>query len=751
MYAAKSQLAGAASEHVPHASTLALLGVCIVFSRLKCQFAEMSAAESQLAGAAGEHVPLASTLTSASTLLIAKVKIKIEMPHKMMIPDVPNPQSVADIVQYRAQTQPDFDILIYLADGEQEEQRLTYAGFDRQAKLVAGYLQQQGLEGERVLLLFPQGLEYMIALFGCFYAGVIAVPAYPPRNNRNMLRIEAIIDNTGASAILADQSSADRMMKMSFDFSKQQLLAYEELIAADVDWAPRKIKKKEIAYLQYTSGSTGKPKGVIIRHENVLLNAHACRNIYPPDTKCAVNWIPMFHDMGLIYMMSYLLQNAQCYFMSPVHFVQKPIRWLDAVSRYKADYTVAPNFAFDLCCEKIKEEQLEGLDLSHLRSVLSGSERVQLKTMLDFTEKFGRVGFQLEAFKPGYGLAEATLAVSYVTHDGLPYLTPKSDLSKRKPLSSRSEYDRPQEYHVSIGPPVEGCTVRIVDPETRTALPEGQEGEVWASFEGSIATGYWRNETASEETFQNTLETDPGLRFLRTGDLGFMLGGEVYITGRIKDMIIIRGQNYYPNDIEFEVAQAHPALQQNSGAAFSIDVEGTERLAIVHEVKRAEWRAADPDAVIDAIRQGLSEAFDITPYRIVLIFPMSVPKTSSGKVQRQRAKQLLLNDELRVMKAWTFEPKEDGQEEVVLASVSAELILSWLCSRIARRASMPVEQVTPNSAFEAFPLESVDAAELSEELSQQLGFTVEAESFWAMPNLHALAEYLYEQYQAAKA
>lgn len=659
---------------------------------------------------------------------------------------------MAAIVQQRAKTQPDFEILTYLADGETDEQPLTYAEFDRQAQLVGGYLQAQGLKGERVLLLFPQGLEYMIALFGCFYAGVIAVPAYPPRNNRNMLRIQAIIENSGAVSILADQSSIDRMVKMEHDFSERQLIAYEAVLKAGTEWKLREINGSDIAYIQYTSGSTGKPKGVIISHENVVVNAQACRNIYPPDTKCAVNWIPMFHDMGLIFMMSYLIQNARCYFMSPVHFVQKPVRWLEAVSRYQADFTVGPNFSFDLCCEKIKEDQLQGLDLSHLRSVLSGSERVQLKTVSDFYQRFKAVGFRLDAFKPGYGLAEATLAVSFVTHEGQLYATPKSNPGRRYTLlpDRIMDIEHPQNYHVSIGPAVEGCVIRIVDPKSRKVLPEAEEGEIWVSFPGSISTGYWENEEATQETFYNYLPGEEDVRYMRTGDLGFLLNEELYITGRSKDMIIIRGRNYYPHDIEFEVAGAHPALQLNSGAAFSVEVEGREQLAIVQEVKRAEWRNADPDAVIEAIRRTLAEAFEIMPSRIALIFPMSLPKTSSGKVQRQRTKALLLNDELRMMKDWSFQ-SEAKVEAPVLSSVAPELILQWLSSRIAQRASIPVEQIEPTSAFEDFPLESIDAAELSEELSQQLGFTVEAEAFWAMPTLQALAEHLYGQYQAAKA
>jgi acyl-CoA synthetase (AMP-forming)/AMP-acid ligase II/acyl carrier protein len=667
--------------------------------------------------------------------------------------DIKNITSIAELIERRAESQPDFVILTYLVDGESEEQPLTYRAFERQAKQVAGFLQEKGLKGERVLLLFPQGLEYMIALFGCFYAGVVAVPAYPPRNNRNMNRIEAIIQDTSARAILADQATVDRIQKMQYEFANQPLFAYEEVIAEQANWTPHTIQGADIAYLQYTSGSTGTPKGVVIRHENVLINAEASRNIYPPDTRVAVNWIPMFHDMGLIYMMSYLIQNAQCYFMSPVSFIQKPFRWMKAVSKYKADYTVAPNFAFDLCCEKISEEQVKELDLSHLRSVLSGSERVQLSTLLNFYRKFKPAGFRIEAFKPGYGLAEATLAVSYVTHDGLPRLTPKSNPGPLTILSeANTQHDAPQDYHVSIGPPVEGCTLRIVAPETQAVLPEGEEGEIWISFPGSIASGYWENESASQETFYNYLEQEEGVRYLRSGDLGFLLDGELYITGRIKDLIIIRGRNYYPIDIEYVVAGAHPALQQNSGAAFYIEENGIEQLAIVQEVRRSQWRSADPDEVIERIRKAVTEEFELAAARIVLIYPMSLPKTSSGKVQRQVAKRQMLAGTLKVMKDW-IRPSvhESPTHHPLEAAINSDNLLLWLRQQIAIKTQMPLEEISPESAFNDFPLDSVEGVEIAGALSEQLDFQAEAEAFWSLPDLREIAEYLYQQYQAAKA
>lgn len=665
--------------------------------------------------------------------------------------DVNELKTLAEIVMQRAKTMPDFEILTYLADGELDEQPLTYRDFDHRARLIAGYLQQQGLEGERVLLLFPQGLEYMIALFGCFYAGVIAVPAYPPRNNRNMLRLLSIMDNCQAANILTDLSGKEYLDRMDQDFSDYSVFAYEELLKADKQWQEREIAPDDIAYLQYTSGSTGTPKGVIIRHINMMVNAKCCHEAYASDTHCAVNWLPMFHDMGLIIMMSYLIRNVRCVFMSPTHFVQKPIRWLKAIERYRAEFVIAPNFAYDLCCEKVNEEQAKEIDLSSLTSAVSGSERVRLDTIINFYNRFKESGFTIPVFTPCYGLAEATLVVSVTGHKGVSIITPKSKPGKLTEVRAEDlPIEAPGKYHVSAGHPVKGAKIKVVDPETKTILPPGKEGEIWLHFPNSLSSGYWNDEIVTAETFYNYLPGHPDERYLRTGDLGFVIDSEIFISGRLKDMIIIRGQNYYPHDIELTVAQAHEALQLNSGAAFYIEENGEERLAIVHEVRRAEWRKADPDAVIQAVRQALSDTFEIAPYYIALIFPLSLPKTSSGKVQRQKAKTLLLENKLRVMKAWKME-EANAETPLGMSEINPDHILGWLVQKIAQRARIEEQKVLPDSGFGDFPLESVDAAELSEDLSKELGFTVEAESFWSLPSLQALSEYLYEQYLANQA
>jgi acyl-CoA synthetase (AMP-forming)/AMP-acid ligase II/acyl carrier protein len=610
------------------------------------------------------------------------------------------------------------------------------------------------MKGERLLLLFPQGIEYLIALFGCFYAGVIAVPAYPPRNNRNLLRLKAIMQDCGAGYILADQKGVEYMQGMQEDFSAYTFLSIEELMGEPAEWTPHRVAFKDIAYLQYTSGSTGDPKGVIIRHENVMANVYGCMQTYIPDLKRVASWIPMYHDMGLISMLSYLvLGGVECYFMAPVHFIQRPVRWLLAVTRYKAEFIPGPNFAFDLCCEKITDEQFEGLDLSSIRSVVSGSERVRWRTVQAFCERFGPVGFPKTGFLPSFGLAEATLIVTTSALDQkarvrLPE-TGHSLLAWDDPVL---ESANPEQVQVSNGKPVDGAEVVIVDADTHEACPEGDEGEIWASYTNSIASGYWERPEDSRDTFENYTASGAG-PFLRTGDCGFLIDGALFITGRSKDMIIIRGANYYPDDIEEVVEHAHPTLQDNGCAAFAIDTDGAERLVLVQEVRRSEWRNADEQAVVDTIRQAVSEVFEIQPYAIALIRPMSLPKTSSGKVQRYAAREDYRNKALRIMYEWqqpeatvagkTSMPEPDSEGFGTLA------IVRWLQLQIAEKVKMPAEQIKATDPVKAYPLESVDAVFISDELSDWLKIRLTPDTFWAFDSIQELAEHLLKEYQEA--
>ncbi|NBC06729.1 MAG: AMP-binding protein [Bacteroidetes bacterium] len=661
-------------------------------------------------------------------------------------------ESLLAILDQRAATEPEGVPFCYLADGEQDEQPLTYRAFESKAKALAASLQEEGLKGERVLLLFPQGIEYLVALFGCFYAGAIAVPAYPPRNNRNLKRLLDIMDNCGSRYIMSDRDGTAHIQRLRQDFSDYRLLTFEDEVEAGKEWQAWRVPLDGIAYLQYTSGSTGAPKGVIITHRNLVENVKGLRETYQPyQVDTMVTWIPMYHDMGLLSMMTALtIGGGTCYFMSPVHFVQQPARWLQAISKYGAQYSVGPNFAFDLCCEKIAGQDMAGLDLSCLKSITNGSEPVRLSTLLAFHEKFSPYGFDFAAFCPGYGLAEATLGVSTLSAEEQVQIVPKAGTAGARTVDGNPpEVQSPEQYWVGCGHIVRDADVQIVDPNALEALPEGKEGEIWVHHAGFVAQGYWDNEAATAHTFGNELAGQSGKRYMRTGDLGFVQEGQLYVTGRIKDMIIIRGANYYPQDIERVVENAHGALEQNACAAFAHEAGAQEQLIVVQEVKRTEWRAADPEETIQAIRQQLSEVFEIAPHQIVLIRPMSLPKTSSGKVQRQATREAWLQGELRVLHEWVAEAPaaapasgKDTAEEITVASITAVIR-----QKIAEKAKLPLEEVSPQAAVQDFPLESIEAIFLSDELSEWLGLKLTPDTMWALGSIEELANFLYERYQ----
>jgi acyl-CoA synthetase (AMP-forming)/AMP-acid ligase II/acyl carrier protein len=662
--------------------------------------------------------------------------------------------SLVGLLQKYAVEEANFPVFTFLVDGEKAEQALTYADFDRKARLAAAFMQAQGLEGERVLLLFPQGLDYLIALFACFYAKVIAVPAYPPRNNRNMQRLQAIINNCEAKAILADQQGVEQLVKSKRDFSNFQLLALEDLLAAAYDYKASKIEGDDIAYLQYTSGSTGNPKGVIIRHANMIHNIGGLEETLHPFKvrDCTyITWAPMYHDMGLMSMMTVFRNAGKCYFMSPVHFIQKPARWLQAISKYGGHYSLAPNFAFDYCMERVLDEEMEGVDLSNWLAVTNGSEKVRLDTLIRFHDRFKKWGFKFKTFCPAYGMAEATLIVSTINAYESPVVLKKGE-TEEKILSSEGQLARiadAHNYQVGTGKLVTGAKVLIIDPELLNECLEGQEGEIWVSNPGSIASGYWNNEAATQHTFHN--ERD-GVNYMRTGDLGFMKEGQLYISGRIKNMIIIRGRNYYPQDIEYVVQESHEALEMNGGAAFALDDGHEEQLVIVQELKRQYLRTVDKDSVFDAIRTAISQEFDIVPSRIVLLRPMNLPKTSSGKIQHYQTREKLINGGLKIVSEWdgaasNVESKESSEETVEELQINKESITKWLVEQLALKTKLKVEDIDTNASVRDYPLESIDAIFLADELSKWLKIKITAESFWALPTINDLAEFLEQKYR----
>jgi acyl-CoA synthetase (AMP-forming)/AMP-acid ligase II len=573
------------------------------------------------------------------------------------------PKTMVDLFQQRAEKYANQVMYIYLMDGELEEVQITYSEMARRAQRIAAWLQERKLVGERALLLFPPGLDFIAAYFGCLYAGVVAVPSYPPRLNRPSPRIQRIVGDSQAMVVLTTQdiySSMEQRFEHTPDLKELTWLDTASLPAGlEEHWRYPAIDSDSLAFLQYTSGSTSQPKGVMVTHANLLHNLNLIRTgfrLYEGFN--GVIWLPNYHDMGLIGgILTPMYLAGQCVLMSPLYFLQRPLRWLQAISRYKGEASGGPNFAFDLCVEKTTPEQRQELDLSSWQVAFSGAEPVRAETIENFANAFAVSGFKRSAFYPCYGLAEATLFVSGGNGPAEPktYWFSKEALGEGRVVPVQPDSPDAQPF-ISCGFSHLDEKIAIVDPEQMVRCPADTVGEIWVSG-GSIARGYWRQPEETERVFNAHIldEKNKGLPgegpYMRTGDLGFLYENQLFITGRKKDLIIIRGTNHYPQDIEATVEKCHPALELAGGAAFSIDLDGEEQLVVVHELKRT-MRNADQNEIFLAIRRAISENHDLQLAGIQLLKPLSVPKTSSGKIQRHACKEGYLKGTLEVVGEW---------------------------------------------------------------------------------------------------
>ncbi|MFF3336674.1 fatty acyl-AMP ligase [Streptomyces sp. NPDC002888] len=602
------------------------------------------------------------------------------------MPPVPDPnvagQSFAHLLHERARLTPDALAYRFVADDESAEE-ITYAALDERARAVAAGLRAEAKSGARTsgmpgggpgsehpsapaLLLYAPGLDYLAGLFGCFYAGVPAVPAFPPdpfRLARTLPRLAAIIEDAGADTVLTTSDIAPLItdwLETAVEGRAPRLLPTDAQGDSAAVTAPTPGR---LALLQYTSGSTSLPRGVMLGHDRLLGN---CREIargfgIRPDSAGAL-WLPPYHDMGLIGgILTPLFMGVPMTLMSPVTFLRRPAAWLRMVSRYRATVTGAPNFAYDLCLRRMTDADAEGLDLSRVELTFTGAEPVRADTMARFVERFGPHGFHAESFYPCYGLAEATLFVT----GGTPGDGWREARIGRDALEARGEA-RPADPGtdartlVSCGPPGPDTRLLIVDPVSREPRAEGTTGEIWVAGPG-VADGYWRRPEESAETFGATTAGGEG-PYLRTGDLGFLLDGELFVTGRLKDLIVVNGRNHHPVDIERACEAAVPGIRRNCGAAFA--VEGAagepERLVVVYEADPAdEERYA---AVLDGVRRAVSTEVGVAPYAVVLVRPRTTPKTSSGKVQRWLARRQYLAGELEQLARWQ-QPRPSGRRD----------------------------------------------------------------------------------------
>lgn len=659
-------------------------------------------------------------------------------------------KNLIDLLRQRAIQQPARQAYTFLVDGQEKHASLTFGQLDLQARAVAVLIGSMRARDDRVLLLYPPGLEYISSFMGCLYARAVAVPVPPPRFNRKMERILMIAADSGARIVLTTRAILSRIESLwekAPELRSLLWLATDDLDLSQADdWRVPEVDGATLAFLQYTSGSTATPRGVMVTHQNLLHNERLIQAAFKQTKESLIlSWLPFYHDMGLIGgVLQPLYLGAKCILMSPYAFLQRPLGWLRAISDYKITTSGGPDFAYDLCVRKAAQEDCSTLDLSGWTAAFNGSEPIRPETISRFSETFKPFGFKRSSFYPCYGLAEATLLVSGGRRRSQPLVSTISDEALKgnrvvnvKPGSSDSH------SLVTGGQIAAGQTVIIVDPESSTCCPADRVGEIWVSGP-SVARGYYNRIEETRRTFQAYLADTGQGPFLRTGDLGFIKDGELFVTGRIKDLIIIRGQNYYPQDIEATLQNSSTALRKGCGAAFSIEVDGRQRLVIVQEVTGR--RPQNPDAIIELIRQAVSEEHQLPPYSICLIKEGSIPRTSSGKVRRRECRTEFLAGKLNILAAWQEPAICESQDSNFLDALPIDVAAmeKWLASLLAAKLGVAASAIDVSRSIPGYGLDSLAVIELMHSIEARLAVSIQMPRFFQAASLSELARLLFE-------
>jgi acyl-CoA synthetase (AMP-forming)/AMP-acid ligase II len=562
--------------------------------------------------------------------------------------------TLGELLARRATAQPTDRAYGFLAGDGTLESELTFEALHRRAAQWARRLREYAEPGDRALLMFPPGLEFIVAFFACMSSGIFAVPMMPPRR-RGGDSSKAIVADCVPRLILTNRDLAGGPRADVLERFRDGDIRIVTVDLADAPEGPATCSlahDQTTALLQYTSGSTSLPKGVVVTHANLLSNLEMIRIAYA-NTKAStyVSWVPLYHDMGLILnALQSLYVGAACILLAPATFMHHPLLWLRAISDYRAEVAGAPNFAFDHCVDRFRIDQMRGVNLSGWRVAFNGAEPVRAATLRRFAKTFAPFGFDARAANPGYGMAEATLLISGGRRGGGPVIRSVSSLAlQRHRVSAPADAEDAQEV-VGCGRSLRGEEIAIVDPDTLRRLPATSVGEIWVRG-ANVARAYWRKPEESRATFQAHIEGEPEAAWLRTGDLGFLDGsGELFVTGRIKDIILVRGMNHYPQDIEDTVQSCHPALRRHFGAAFAVPGRnGQEQVIVVQEIERVHRRAEDLDDIIGDIREAVAEVHELTAADVVLIRTGTLPMTTSGKVQRALTRRQWLEDALEVV------------------------------------------------------------------------------------------------------
>ncbi|MFW6012240.1 MAG: amino acid adenylation domain-containing protein, partial [bacterium] len=667
------------------------------------------------------------------------------------------PSSLVDLLERRSEEQGERLAYTFLADGDREVGCLTFAELDVAARRVAAALNDR--TGERALLLYPPGLEFIIAFFGCLRAGVVAVPAYPPRSRRSLPRLRAVVAEAEPAFLLTTSDLLPRMRRWADGepwLARITTLATESDLPDPEEWRDPGVEADSVAFLQFTSGSTANPKGVRVTHRNLLHNEEMIRRAFGQSERSViVSWLPLYHDMGLIGgVLQPLYVGARMFLMSPMAFLKRPLRWLAAIDRYRGTTSGAPNFAYDRCVDAVSDEDRERLDLSSWTVAFNGAEPVRSATLERFAKAFAPAGFSRRAFFPCYGLAEATLFVTgRRPEEAVRFLSVSaSSLERGRPVPEEAAGSR---HLVGCGRPWLSQRVVIADPDSHRLCPDGHVGEVWVRG-SSVADGYWGRPDETAETFGARMATEPEeAPYLRTGDLGFLWDGELFVTGRLKDLIILRGRNLYPHDLEQTCERAHPMLRAGGAAAFSMDDGEVERLVVVQEVEPRRRRDREEQArAVEKIRQALAEEHDVAASEVLLVAAGQVPRTSSNKVRRAACREAYREGRLEVLTrdgvladpdGW-WEPRSTSEgipDPARLAGMAlgerAASVLDELRREVGRAARLSERAVRTDVPLISLGLDSIAAVELRLALESRWGLTLSAEQLLDGPTLQGLA------------
>lgn len=683
---------------------------------------------------------------------------------------LPQFKNLVDMAQQQAQIRAEAPLASFIKDNGKQDDSATYSALDQQARTIGSNLVNQGLSGRNLLLLFAPGIDYIRTFFGCLYAGCVPVPAYPPVGARDLSRLQKVAQDCSAGAILSNQALAPVIESWITTLGygeSMPCIAVDDLLqkTPDPGFEPHQAEPNEIAFLQYTSGSTGHPKGVEVTHGNLLANfEQILHGFFAGNEKLnslqdlrVVIWLPPFHDMGLIGgVLTPIFAGAHVSLMSPLTFLKRPLLWLKTLSEQKAHVSGGPNFGYQYCVRKISEEQAETLDLSHWHVAFNGAEPIQTSALNAFSDRFKASGFDAKAFVPCYGLAEASLFVAgSPSGRGAKVLCAQLDelekgrFVEEQNLGALALNPLKTTQLVSSGVIATNAEVKIVNPRSHKTCADGEVGEIWINSP-SVARGYWGKPQFSASVFSATIEGDPNeTRYLRSGDLGFIDNNELYVTGRIKEVIILAGRNHYPQDIEQTLQEANPTFRTGGGAAFSVTQDGKEELVILQEVGRAGGDQVDYRMLAAEAVKAITIRHGITPAALVLLSGSAIPKTSSGKIQRADAKRIYLEGNLVPVYTWqpgSFTekapaPKRDTNEVLDWHGELYTELQQW----VAEKLDVESHHIDLDVTFSELGVDSVEAVELIDRLQDRIGRVIPAIELLRYPTVKALITHFAEE------